>query len=175
MVLQRRKAEHAALVSHEQETGGSDPLEPDFWDDELEMEEREMARIVSPDRPTFGDLSRRTKFTALSVASPSMLTTPPRDVRPYGQGKAEAMGTYRDRGDDDEDWAEEAAAAEEAEREAEELAMLDRVERDFMESSHQGGSGWAPGESGRGLVSRARGGGDDMEVDWDGFDQMDMT
>jgi hypothetical protein len=37
MVLQRQKAQRAALVSHEMETGGSDPDLPDFWD-EIEQE-----------------------------------------------------------------------------------------------------------------------------------------
>lgn len=46
-VLKRKKANHAALVSEEQETGGSDPNLPEFWEEELETmknEERELLR-----------------------------------------------------------------------------------------------------------------------------------
>jgi Xaa-Pro aminopeptidase len=71
------------------------------------------------------------------------------------------MGSYREQQEEEEDWAEEAAAAEEAEREAEEAEMVDRAEREFMLA--RGG-----GEH----VQHGAGGG--MDMDWDGFEQMDF-
>lgn len=169
MVLQRRKAEHAALVSHEQETGGSDPIEPDFWEDELDnldTEERELARMVSRDRHTPKPISRST------FASSSSFITPRQNSR--GGGDVE-MGMYRDHSDIEEDWAEEAAAAEEAEREAEEMEMLERVEREYAESLHNGGGGNPPSaEHTSGQRPGDVGDTGGMDIDWDGFDQMDM-
>lgn len=46
MILQRRKAQHAALVSYEQETGGSDPLLPEFWEEDLSALEREERALL---------------------------------------------------------------------------------------------------------------------------------
>lgn len=46
MILQRRKAQHAALVSYEQETGGSDPLLPEFWEEDLSALEREERQLL---------------------------------------------------------------------------------------------------------------------------------
>ncbi|KLT43282.1 hypothetical protein CC85DRAFT_291581 [Cutaneotrichosporon oleaginosum] len=41
MVLQRRREQHAALLSHETETGGSDPALPEFWEEEADALARE--------------------------------------------------------------------------------------------------------------------------------------
>lgn len=46
MILQQRKAQHAALVSYEQETGGSDPLLPEFWEEDLSAMEREEMALL---------------------------------------------------------------------------------------------------------------------------------
>jgi hypothetical protein len=58
MVLQRRREQHAALVSHETETGGSDPALPDFWDEEadaLAREERALYQRLDASFSSFGE------------------------------------------------------------------------------------------------------------------------
>lgn len=95
MVLQRRREQHAALVSHEVETGGSDPNLPDFWEDELDAfaaEERRLLRHLDDDEYDEYTIPEETE---------------------------------------EELWELEASAAEEAEREAEEIAVAMRVEEEM--------------------------------------------
>lgn len=47
MVVQRRREQHAQLVSYEVSTGGSDPLLPDFWEEELDNLAREERALIS--------------------------------------------------------------------------------------------------------------------------------
>ncbi|BEI99616.1 hypothetical protein CcaverHIS631_0406590 [Cutaneotrichosporon cavernicola] len=86
MVLQRRREQHAALVSHETETGGSDPALPDIWEEEVDALAREERALYQHLNASFAD---------------------------------------------DDEWAREAAAAEEAEASAEaaELAWAEQAER----------------------------------------------
>lgn len=55
MVLQRRREQHAALVSHETETGGSDPALPDFWEEEGDALAREERALYQHLNARFGD------------------------------------------------------------------------------------------------------------------------
>jgi hypothetical protein len=133
---------------------------------DLDDEERELANIIQSETQNHNRTTPRQSF-----ASSSSFITPRPNVR--GSGDVE-MGTYRDHSDIEEEWAEEAAAAEEAEREAEEMAMLDRVEREYAESQqHGGGHSPSAGHQG-GTGSGKRGDNGGMDIDWDGFDQMDM-
>ncbi|ORY30388.1 hypothetical protein BCR39DRAFT_529618 [Naematelia encephala] len=110
MVLQRRRAQHTQLLSHELETGGSDPLLPDFWEDELstiQAEERRLATLLE---------------------APSNLTRQRGAMNPHDDS------LYRDSPKEDEEeemWALEAAQAEQAERDTEEEELAKRVEEAY--------------------------------------------
>lgn len=169
MVLQRRKAEHAALVSHEQETGGSDPLEPEFWEEEMEQFDPEAGMVNYSTRQPPQQLNYL-NTPQHSFASSSSKYITPRPARGFGRDMT--MGSYRERMEEEEDWGEEAAAAEAAEREAEEIAMLEMVEREYAQFAR--GAGGAASHTGEIRVEGGRREDGGMEVDWDGFDQMDM-
>lgn len=112
-MVQRRKAHHAQLVSHEVETGGSDPMLPDFWEEDLvslELEERHLAAYF--DEPT--------------SVSPSYPVAGPSGI---GQAASPRPATIVEREEDQ--WATEAAEAEEAELEAEEAEIARRVEEAY--------------------------------------------
>jgi hypothetical protein len=64
---------------------------------------------------------------------------------------------------EEDDWAAEAAAAEEAEREAEEVEVLDRVEREYVLSGANSGEGKDDHTMDV-----------DMDIDWEELDKMDM-
>lgn len=108
MVLQRSRARHAQLVSHELETGGSDADLPDFWEDEDELDP-----IRLEDR-------------AMHSEDVSMLNVIRTALGRSGTG-------HREFGEEDEEdrWAREAAEAEEAEWKAEELEIVRRVEKAY--------------------------------------------
>lgn len=97
MVLQRRREQHAALVSHEAETGGSDPALPDFWEEEADALAREERALYQHLNATFGG------------------------------APAHAGGGV----EEEEEWAREAAAAEEAEAaaDAQEMAWAAQAEQ----------------------------------------------
>jgi len=144
MVLQRSKARHAQLVSHEVETGGSDPDLPDFWEDEpLEQDD-----IHSDRQPEM-------THTIIDDISMSPVSSIPR--------RREIITTYRERGDADEEerWAREAAEAEEAELETEELEIARKVEEAY---------GLMMPEPKRRLDERDEG----MDMDWEALDAMDI-
>ena len=136
MVMQRRKAEHAALVSYEMETGGSDPALPEFWDDDIQLIDRPHPAqfrepVVHEDDDDDMMMTPKKKFHASARPSP--------------------FGAI----DEDEEWALEAAAAEEAEREAEDAEIARRIEEAYGVS--------VPG---RGM--------EDLGMDWEAFDAMDI-
>ena len=135
VVYQRGRAHHAQMVSHEVETGGSDTEPPEFWDDDL------------------GDLTAEQALAAHHEdfpMSPKKQDAPPRKL------------AYRDRGEDDERWANEAAEAELAEREVEEAEIARRIEEAY---------GIVPV-----LPTMTKRDDQDvaMEMDWEAFDAMDI-
>jgi len=148
MVLQRRKAEHAAMVSYEVETGGSDPALPDFWDDELEALAQEERRLSSRFHQPASSYS--IFDTGDDDDEDDMMTTPTRGAA-FKDARPSPMQIL-----DEEDERElEAAAAEEAEREAEDAEIARRVEEAY------------------GLSLPANSGGD-LDMDMDAFDAMDI-
>lgn len=167
MVLQRRKAQHAALVSHEVETGGSDPLLPDFWEDELytlEAEERTLMRHWEDEHNARHEPQSSTRQPAQQHVP--YQTPPPARYRFSSTGRV--PNAYRESSVDaidqeEDDWAAEAAAAEEAEREAEEVEVLDRVEREYVLSGANSGEGKDDHTMDV-----------DMDIDWEELDKMDM-
>jgi hypothetical protein len=145
MVLQRRKAEHAAMVSYEVETGGSDPALPDFWDDELEALAQEERRLSSRLESTASPFSG---FHA--DAEDDTMATPHRD-NTFHDARPSPMQIL----DEEDEWELEAAAAEEAEREAEDAEIARRVEEAY-------GLSYPPNS------------GADLDMDMDAFDAMDI-
>jgi len=150
MVLQRQREQRNAQISYEQDNGGSDPISPDFWDDDQQYNhDEEMA------------LQARLEASDMNRAGPSncnQYQTPPRRSR-YPNIIAEEEGV------DEEEWAAEAARAEEAEREAEEVELARQVEESYRQQQHQA----QPNQHGRtnGNTSIDV---DDIGMDWD----MDM-
>lgn len=94
MVLQRRREKHAHLVSYEA-SGGSDPLLPEFWEEELEALAREERALLS-------------RLDAMDVGD---------DGGHDGAVVERHSGHGVDEGDDEAAWAAAAAEAEEAEAE----------------------------------------------------------
>ena len=109
VVLQQSRARHAQLVSHQIETGGSDPDLPDFWDDDEDS--------ITPLTPQ-GRIRGYAANLGDVPISPAESTS----------GHRDAVQSYRDYEDEEERWAREAAEAEEAELDAEQLEMARRVE-----------------------------------------------
>ena len=102
--MQRRKAERAGLVALEREMGGSDPVEPEFWEaDDLD--------------PIDDEHEERTATTTSPMA-----ISPPRarlGVRPPDPGPRtpeQHHGTLKEE-DEDDRWRREAAEAEAIEAE----------------------------------------------------------
>ena len=136
--MQRRKAEHAAMVSYEVETGGSDPGLPDFWDDDIQL-------LGQPPNPAqFRDHIEHED-------EDDDMTLTPKKNRPFVAARPTSFRAV----DEEEEWALEAAAAEEAEREAEDAEIARRVEEAYGFS--------VPGSSGG-----------DLDMDWEAFDAMDI-
>jgi hypothetical protein len=156
MVLQRRREEHAALVSHEIETGGSDPLLPEFWEEEvasLDAEERMLASHFN-----HGAQPSHTQHAA-GVPTLHPFSTPL-------QHQPAERTAYRESPIEDEEnrWAREAAEAEEAEREAEDAEIARMVEEEYAAvHSRAGGKDDETGDMGM-----------DVDVDWEAFDAMDI-
>ena len=142
MVLQRNRARHAQLVSHETETGGSDPNLPDFWDDEQQH--------LDPDIQIDTDGLHED----ISMTTEHGKSQPRRSSNPIG---------YRIDGDEDEEekWAREAAEAEEAELEAEELEIARRVEEAYGMDVPRSSQTYGEADS-------------RMDMDWQAFDAMDI-
>lgn len=149
MVMQRRKAQSAQLIAHERELGGSDPSMPEFWEDEPLYEEAEddlqqdqdQHMASSPIRPfNNGSIRTSTPIRGKNISSGFIGTDMRHRVDPI---------------EEEDRWAMEAAEAEEAEREAEEAAVAQRIEMAYGLS-----------------VPRADKELDDME--WDDFDAMDI-
>lgn len=138
MVMQRRKAENAAMVSYEVETGGSDPALPDFWEDDIQL---------------LGQPSHSARFREQiehEDEDDDMALTPKR-TNAFASARPISFGAMNE----DEQWALEAAAAEEAEREAEDAEIARRVEEAYGVS-----------------VPVPVGG--DLDMDWEAFDAMDI-
>lgn len=158
MVLQRRREQHAALVSHEYETGGSDPMLPDFWEDEL-------SSLAHEECVLFRHLDESFSTSSTPTSSAMVMAGEEEWVH---QALAEA--------DEEEMWAHQAAEAEEAEAaaEAEQVAYAERVEREvaqggflLRQSAHARGN-----EQGHRWMGRN----DDAEMDeQDGLDWAAIT
>ena len=101
-------------MSHEIETGGSDPLLPDFWADELDLIAQEERNITAhlhdphPDSDT------------IMASSPFPGATPTK----HAPRQANVV-------EEEEEWAREAAEAEQAERDAEEAEIAQRIEEAY--------------------------------------------
>lgn len=143
MVVQRQREQRAAQISYEQENGGSDPISPEFWDDDQNYSfNEEMAFKARLKRSDPG-------------AGPSnynQFQTPPR--------RSSFPNTIQE-GEEEEDWAAEAARAEEAEREAEEVELARQVEESYR---HQQQSYPHQDQVNGTDTSMAM---DDIEMDWD--------
>lgn len=120
MIVQRQREQRAAQISYEQENGGSDPISPEFWDDDQNYSFNEemalKARLEGSD-------------TGAGPSNHNQFQTPPRRSRFPNPIQA---------GEEEEDWAAEAARAEEAEREAEEVELARQVEESYrhQQQSH---------------------------------------
>lgn len=125
MVDQRRKARHAAEVAYERENGGSDPISPDFWD-----EQEYLAMVDATTR------IERPVEMAPAINAPAPFSTPARSIAPRARPAQPtdplAIETDADTG------ALEAARAEEAEREAEEAEMARQIEEEMQRSKQAG-------------------------------------
>ena len=140
MVLQRNRARHAQLAAHEVETGGTEPDLPEFWDEDVDA--------LSQDPNGF---ARHYEDRSMS-----------QDVPAPTPGRKRSLFGYRDREDEEDWWAREAAEAEQAELEAEDLDIARRVEEALgmtMPTSR------AKGRDGEG---------ERMEMDWEAFEAMDL-
>ncbi|OCF76964.1 hypothetical protein I204_02673 [Kwoniella mangroviensis CBS 8886] len=154
VILQRKKFQHASLVSHEMETGGSDPLTPEFWEDELEelqKEERELMNRLD------NHTDEQNNQIQIQLQPHVQDQDPTRN-----QEEAEL-----------EEWQIQAALAEQEELELEEMNFADQVEHAYF--AHQSQSHRLSADN----VHTARMDVDmdmdlDSQVNWDAFDSMDI-
>ena len=147
MVLQRQREQRNAQISYEQDNGGSDPISPDFWDGEEEERALE-ARLQASE-----------SFNARAGPSNHDQFQTPQRQR---QGRCPVI--EEDQGEE-EDWAAEAARAEEAEREAEEVELARQVEERYRQQQLQSRPYQYSQAHGDTSIEV-----DDIEMDWD----MDM-
>jgi len=150
MVLQRQREQRNAQISYEQDNGGSDPISPDFWDDDPQYSDDEETALKA-----------RLETSNMNRAGPSnynQYQTPPRRSK-YPTIIIEEEGV------DEDEWAAEAARAEEAEREAEEMELARQVEESYRQQQHQA----QPNQHGQ-TIGNTSIDVDDIEMDWD----MDM-
>ncbi|WWD21519.1 hypothetical protein CI109_106005 [Kwoniella shandongensis] len=155
VVLQRRKANHATLVSHEVETGGSDPNLPEFWEDELDAmarEERELLQRLAEDEHT----------PNVRMGNARHSNDGYHDFHDYG-----LIGDEVEEQNEEDIWAMEAAQAEEEEREIGEAEVARRVEEALAHGPVSGGPQRNVTETGMDMDM-------DMDMDWDAFDSMDI-
>ncbi|WWD00616.1 hypothetical protein V866_007551 [Kwoniella sp. B9012] len=154
VILQRKKSKHASLVSHEMETGGSDPLTPEFWEDELEelqKEERELMNRLDnhPDE-------QNNQIQA--------------QLQPHVQNQDQPRNQEEE---ELEEWQIQAALAEQEELELEEMNFADQVEQAYYARQSQTHQLLEINiDTGRMDVDM------DMDLDsqvnWDAFDSMDI-
>ena len=152
MLLQRRKAQHAAMVSYQRETGGSDPISPDFWEEEEQAPSRSgftghaNSHWYSPqaesDTPTTFDPGHKDIYLTPPRAE-STHTRPRVSLTAIAQTEAEA----------------DAAQAAEA-------ALAEQIERDMAEQM----SGPRTSEAGYEDDEREL-----EEYDWDELDQLEQA
>jgi hypothetical protein len=139
MVLQRQREQRNAQISYEQDIGGSDPISPEFWDSEEEERALE-ARLQASE-----------SYNARAGPSKDQFQTPQRQPQ-------RRHPIIREDQEEEEDWAAEAARAEEVEREAEELELARQVEESYRQEQHQS----HPHHHGDTSIEV-----DDIEMDWD--------
>ena len=166
MLLQRRKAAHAALVSHERETGGSDPILPDFWDDEDDSSLQH--RSSSPSTHIHNDYPTQVHLPSFgqAVTPPhNLFITPPRPVR-----RPSGIRPARDKGEQGLTQAGiEAAEAAEAE-------LAEQIEREMALNMQMGGR-----EVDMDMDEQRSVGGPDTsdmdfgDIDWDEVDRMEQA
>lgn len=114
MILQRKREQRAAQISYELDNGGSDPISPEFWEEEGSEED-------VPEAVWQQDLRGEKEG---SRPGPSNYQTP---QRPSARHDASMI-------DEEDRWAVEAARAEEAEREAEEAELARQIEESYTQS-----------------------------------------
>jgi hypothetical protein len=119
MVLQRQREQRNAQISYEQDNGGSDPISPDFWDGEEEERALEARLQASESYNARAGPSNHNQFQ-----------TPQRQL-------PRRHPIIEEDQEEEEDWAAEAARAEEAEREAGEVELARQVEESYRQQQHQ--------------------------------------
>jgi len=132
MVLQRQREQRNAQISYEIDNGGSDPISPDFWDeDEGEGMDRDREER---------ELQARLEMNQMyNQAGPSNYQTP---QRPRAQSTRHHLpicigSVNHDQEQEEDQWAAEAARAEEAEREAEEAELARQIEESYRHQHQQ--------------------------------------
>jgi len=143
MVLQRQREQRNAQISYEQENGGSDPISPEFWDEDEE------------ERALEARLEMSESYNSAGPSNHNQFQTPPRRSR-----YPTTIGEQGLEEPDEDDWADEAARAEEAEREAEEMEMARRVEDSYRQQQQQQDQSYHHRADTSIEV-------DDMDMDWD--------
>ena len=172
MLLQQRKAAHAALVSFERETGGSDPLLPEFWEDE------EFDTPPDPLTPNVHHFHSSYPLEPCSNAARpthpiqgyNAFETPPRtssSSRPHLPLRDPRHDTHMSRGGRHADM--EAALRAAAEAEAAEAELAEQIEREMAaQMPSRAGSEYGYGVDGDGDGDM------DMEgIDWAQVEQME--
>jgi hypothetical protein len=124
MVRQRKREERAAQISYELENGGSDPVSPEFWDEE---EEQEDVPHWAWDRGRDGLDTEMNSNQAGPSNYQQQYQTPQRPRAARGQMIE----------DEEDQWAAEAAKAEEEEREAEEAELARQIEESYAQANPQ--------------------------------------
>ncbi|KAK8847428.1 hypothetical protein IAR55_005286 [Kwoniella newhampshirensis] len=164
VIVQRRKAHHATLVSHEVETGGSDPNLPEFWADELDSlarEERDLLRRLTDDE----------RDHCQSLPQFMSSSSHVRSTEEHGET---IYGLHEGVENEEDVWAMEAAQAEEVEREVEEAEVARSVEQAYGMNDQGRLRIQAQIESADMDMDMDMDMGMDMGMDWDSFDSMDV-
>lgn len=185
MVMQRQRAQRAALISLEDQNGGSDPDLPEFWEDELNDNgdgsgngNGDGPRCFSEHDYQSHPVSDVHRIHPHQHNQHPPFLTPPSGKGNKGKGRATPLyyahsphttHTYES---EEEQWAREAAEAEEAERQAEEAELMNRLEGDYTAAEadrvmplheHRQDQHHVDVDMSR-----------DTDMDWDAFDSMDV-
>ncbi|WRT64748.1 uncharacterized protein IL334_001682 [Kwoniella shivajii] len=173
VVLQRKKSKHAAMVSHELETGGSDPTLPEFWEDELDNLSKQEKELLSRleglrDRDTHQHFQSRIDQDHQHQPAMDHHTSSPSSMN-WRDNRNEI-----DEYDEQEEWEKEATLAEQVERDSEEIEFADHVEQSYLagEQVDQGLENTNTNtDTDTGMEMEMD---INMEVDWEAFDSMDI-
>lgn len=152
MLLQRRKAQHAAMVSYECETGGSDPISPDFWEEEEQAPSRS-GFTGHANSHWYAPQAETGTPTTFDAAHKDIYLTPPRAGSTHTRPRISLTSVAQTQAEADAAQAAEAALAE-------------QIERDMAEQMT------GPRTSEAGYED------DEMELedyDWDELDQLELA